>query len=191
LETETSWHYDVGVYHRIGKNIDTRASVYYIDIDDYVVVDSSSAYYESNYAYNLDKVEFYGVELEFNSTLFDKLGLFGNYTYRDMDRQETDLPVVFWLNLPPKHKFNIGLRYRLLKNTLLTCDLRYVGERESEGSFSMDDYFTTDLGLEQTLFKRAKILFYVNNLFGENYQEVYGYPMPDQTYGVQVKLTLF
>lgn len=184
-------HYDMGIYHRVAKNIDARLAFYYTDISNYLVFDSPSSYYSGYYAYSLDSVNFYGVELEFNSTLFNKLGLFGNYTYRGMNRDETDLPVVFWLNLPPKHKFNIGLRYRLLKDTLLTCDLRYVGERKAQGGFSMNDFLTTDLGIEQTLFKKAKILFYANNLFGENYEEVYGYPMPDQTHGVQVKLTFF
>ena len=183
-------HYDIGIYHRVAKNIDTRLALYYTDITDYIVFDSPRSYYSDYYAYNLGSVNFYGVEWEFSSTLFNKLGLFGNYTYRGMNREETELPVVFWLDLPPKHKFNIGLRYRLLKDSLLTCDLRYVGKRKC-GDFTNDDFFITDVGIEQTIFKKLKVLLYVNNLFGENYEEVYGFPMPGQTYGVQVKLALF
>jgi len=74
---------------------DTRLSVYYIDITDYEVVDSAGLYYSSHYAYNLDSMKFYGIEWEFNTTLFDKLNLFGNYSFREMDKDKTDLPVVF------------------------------------------------------------------------------------------------
>ena len=183
-------HYDIGIYHQVAKNIDTRLALYYTDITNYIVFDSPRSYYSDYYAYNLGSVNFYGVEWEFSSTLFNKLGLLGNYTYRGMNREETELPVVFWLDLPPKHKFNIGLRYRLLKDSLLTCDLRYVGKRKS-GNFTNDDFFITDVGIEQTIFKKLKVLLYINNLFGENYEEVHGFPMPGQTYGVQVKLALF
>lgn len=157
-------------------------------------MDSAGLYYPINYAYNIDSVGFYGVEGEFNGILFDKLVIFGNYSYREMNYDKGALPSAFLLDLPPKHKANLGLRYRLLKDTLITSDLRYVGERKSEGGYTFDEYFIMDLGIEQTFFKKAKfgplkILAFVNNLFGESYQEVYGYPMPYQTFGVQVKFT--
>ncbi len=181
----------MGFYHKLTNRTDTRLSVYYIDITDYEVVDSAGLYYSSHYAYNLDSMKFYGIEWEFNTTLFDKLNLFGNYSFREMDKDKTDLPVVFWLNLPPKHKANLSLRYTLFKDTLLTFDCRYVGRRESEGSYTMDEYFVSDVGIEHTFLDDIKILFYANNILGENYEELYGYPMPDQVLGMQVKMSFF
>lgn len=123
--------------------------------------------------------------------MFDKLGFFGNYTYQESKVDEPDdKPSVFWLDdLPPKHKINIGLRYKLFENTLLTCDTRYVGEKKGESGDSIDAFTTTDIGVQQTILKKTKLLVYVNNVFGESYQEVYGYPRPRQTFGVQIKHT--
>jgi len=123
--------------------------------------------------------------------LFGKLGFFGNYTYRGSKVDEPDdKPLVFWMDdLPPKHKLNIGLRYKFSENILLTCDTRYVGEKKGESGDSIDAFTTTDIGVQQTVLKKTKLLVYVNNVFGESYQEVYGYPRPKQTIGFQIKHT--
>ncbi len=189
LEYESSWHYDTGVYHRIKDNIDVRFVLYYSDVSDYVVLDRPSAYNPNAYAYNIDNVSFYGVECEFDAR-FKNYNIFGNYTYIDNRVDESGLPVTFWVDVPPKHKGNLGVRYHLKADLMLTGDMRYVGERKSEGGFDMDSYIITDVGLQYTfLSDKAKLLIYVNNLFGENYQEVYGYPMPKQTIGTQIKYT--
>ncbi|MDY6853272.1 MAG: TonB-dependent receptor [Thermodesulfobacteriota bacterium] len=194
LDYEMSWHYDVGIYHRIGENFDTRFVVYYTDVSDYIALDRDKYYVddkEKPYAYNVDSAQFYGLELEFNSTLFDKLGLFGNYTYLENEVDETDLPITFWVDIPPRHKGNLGLRYWLKGNILLTCDVRYVGKRKSEDGYTLDDFMITDIGIQYTcLENKAKLLGYVNNVFGENYLEVYGYPMPRQIFGFQLKYIL-
>lgn len=189
LEYESSWHYDTGVYHRIKDNIDVRFVLYYSDVSDYVALDRPSAYNPNAYAYNIDSVSFYGVECEFDAR-FDKYNIFGNYTFIDNHVDESGLPVTFWVDVPPKHKGNLGVRYHLKADLMLTGDMRYVGERKSEGGSDMDSYIITDVGLQYTfLSDKAKLLIYVNNLFGENYQEVYGYPMPKQTIGTQIKYT--
>ncbi|MDY6970721.1 MAG: hypothetical protein SV775_00165, partial [Thermodesulfobacteriota bacterium] len=85
------------------------------------------------------------------------------------------------------------------ENTLITTDLRYVGERKSEGGYDLDDFFTADLGIEQNLnlgiwqgvISKTKLLIYANNIFEENYEEVYGYPMPDRVFGVSLTVTFF
>ena len=193
IEYETSWLYDAGIYHRLGKNFDTRFVVYYTDVSDYIALDNDKYNVggtERPYAYNVDSVQFYGVEFEFSST-FDNLTIFGNYTYMDNKVDETGgLPITFWTDLPPKHKANLGLRYHLRDNILLTCDERYVGERKSERGHTIDGFMTTDIGIQYTFLKnKAKLFGYVNNIFGKSYEEVYGYPMPRQTFGVQMKYT--
>lgn len=131
--------------------------------------------------------------MEIDSTFFKKLTLFGNYTYRETKYDSEDLlEDAILLKLAPKHKANLGLRYRLFPKTLLTSDIRYVGERESEGNiYSLDDFTTVDFGLEQKLFGNMTVHVYANNILREDYQEVYGFPMPKDTYGVNVKMTFF
>ena len=158
-----------------------------------MVFDTAPLNYSSNYAYSLDSVHYYGVEAEFDTQVSDNLGIFGNYSYLKTEHSDPEysMPVSFWLNLAPKHKFNLGVRWRLFQDTLLTADLRYVGKRENEAGYDIDGYITTDLSLRQALSDRVEIFTYVNNTFGENYEEIYGFPMPDQVFGIEVKVSLF
>ena len=187
-------HYDTGLFHRINKNFDVRLSLYRIVVDNYIVANSGDIYHASSaYGYNMDQVSFKGVEAEFNATVFKKLSLFGNYTYRETDYDADDiLASAVLLEISPKHKANFSARYGVFDKTLLTADIRYIGERKTEGDiYTMDDVILVDLGVEQKLFKNTTLHAYANNVFGEKYQEVYGYPLPEHIFGVNVKMTFF
>lgn len=167
---------------------------YYIDIENYIVANSGDTYHAAaSYGYNLDRIAFYGVELEVDSTWFKKLNVFGNYTYRESEYDSEDLLAdAILLELAPRHKANLSVRYRLMEDTLLTGDIRYLGKRESEGEiYTLDDYTTVDVGVEQKLFANTTVHFYATNILREKYQEVYGYPMPRDAYGVHVTTTFF
>ncbi len=160
-----------------------------MDTSNYMVANSNGIYYATSYAYSIDSMKFYGLQLEVNSKIFGKLDIFGNYSYRKSEYDKSSFPASQHLDLPPKHKANMGLRYPLFVNTLITSDLRYVGERKSEGGKDLKEYFVMDAGLEQKLPKGLVVSVFVNNLFGQNYQEVYGFPMPKQTFGIRAKLS--
>lgn len=167
-------------------------SLYYIDVSNYIVANSGDVYHTtSSYGYNMESIAFYGVELEFNTILAEKLTLFGNYTYRKTEYDNDDLLAdAVLLELAPEHKANLGIRYQLFEKTLLTSDIRYMGKRESEGKvYTLDAFTTVDVGIQQKLFSNTRVLVYANNIFGEEYQEVYGYPLPEHGYGVNVKIT--
>jgi len=125
--------------------------------------------------------------------MFENLTIFGNYTYRKTDYDSKDvLADAILLELSPKHKANLSIRYRLFKKTLLTSDIRYMGERETEGDlYTLDDFITVDVGIEQKLFKKVSVRAYAVNIFGEEYQEIHGYPMSDHIYGVNLKMIFF
>jgi outer membrane receptor protein involved in Fe transport len=187
-------HYDLGIFHRLAQQVITRVNLYYIDVENYIVANSGDVYHTAAaYGYNLDQISFYGVELELDSTWFEKLNVFGNYTYRETDYDAKDLLAdAILLTLAPKHKVNVGIRYRLFPDTLLTSDVRYMGKRESEGDIhTLDDFITVDMGVEQKLFKNTTLRVYATNIFGENYEEVYGFQMPGVVLGVNLKLALF
>ncbi|SDU46536.1 TonB dependent receptor [Desulfobacula phenolica] len=185
-------HYDTGLFHKLNEKIDTRLSIYYIAIDNYIVANSGDSHHaSSSYGYNVDKIAFYGFEAEFNAALSKKVTLFGNYTFRQINYDQEDiLADAILLELSPEHKANLSIRYKMFENTRLTSDIRYVGERKTEGNvYNLDDFITVDVGIEQTLFKKIALRAYISNLFGEKYQEVYGYPLPEQTFGIRVKVT--
>ena len=187
------------------EKLDTRVNLYYIDVSNYIVANSGDVFHtDSNVGYNMDQVIFYGVEMEFSSVWSDRLTLFGNYTFRKTDYDEDELyhidadtgdlmdaPAIL-LVIAPEHKANLGIRYRMTEKALFTSDIRYVGKRESEGNvYSLDAFTTVDVGVEYEFTDHFKAHFFIGNLFGEEYQEIYGYPMPEKVYGVSLRATLF
>jgi iron complex outermembrane receptor protein len=187
-------HYDLGIFHRFAGNFITRLNFYYIDVDNYIVANSGDVYHvASSYGFNMDRIAYYGAELEFDTTWSEKLTLFGNYTYRETSYESSDLLAdAVLLTLAPRHKANLGLRYRLFPKTLLTSDIRYMGERESEGNiYTLDDFLTMDISVQQELTEKISLRVYGSNIFSESYQEVYGYEMPGDTYGINIKMTFF
>jgi iron complex outermembrane receptor protein len=187
-------HYDLGLFHRFAPGLVSRLNFYYIDVNNYIVANSGDVYHAaSSYGFNMDRISYYGAELEVDTTWFDRLTVFGNYTYRETDYDREDLLAdAVLLTLAPKHKAGMGLRYRFLTGTLLTSDIRYMGKRESEGNiYTLDAFTTVDVAVEHELTKSITLRVYGSNIFRETYQEVYGYSMPKDTYGVNLKVTLF
>jgi outer membrane receptor protein involved in Fe transport len=187
-------HYDLGLFHRFAGNFVTRLNFYYIDVDNYIVANSGDVYHSaSSYGFNMNRIAYYGAELELDTTWFEKLTVFGNYTYRETSYDKEDLLAdAVLLTLAPKHKANLGVRYRLFPNTLLTSDIRYMGKRESEGNvYTLDGFSTMDVSIDHELSENMTLRVYGSNIFGESYQEVYGYPMPEGTYGINLKVSFF
>jgi len=193
LEYETVWQYEAGIYHRFTKGIDNRFAIYLSDISDYVTIDRKDLLHgqTKNIGWNIDKVTIWGIEYEFNATI-KKLNVFGNYSYTETSYEEDDpdKDPGFLVELPPKHKINLSLRYSLTDSLLLLWDQRYVSERKSETGSTLDDFTTSDVGVQYTFYnKKANINVYINNLFGTDYELTYGYPMMRQVYGVTLKLS--
>ena len=191
LSPETSVTYDAGVYRKLTKTLDVRFSGNYIDTSNYWVADTSSVYYTvSSYTYTLKSLKFYGFEGEFNWTPTDKLVLFGNYSF--LGRRYTadpTLPYAELLNLSPKNKGNLSARYSLPLKTRVSFDLRAFGERRSEGEHNvMGRYAVGDISFEKILPNGMTAGVFVNNLFGMDYQQVFGYPAPGRTFGISLKV---
>jgi vitamin B12 transporter len=181
--------YDAGVYRKFGKKFDARLTANYIDTSNYFVTNTASQYYNGSYAYSIDSMKFYGAELEFNWNPFEKLVLFGNYSYLQNEyTQNAKLPYAVLLELPPRNKGKLSARYSLPLKTRLAFDIKAIGERKSEGGYSLDRYTVADISFERMLGERITAGLFVNNLFGMDYQQVYGYPSPGRTFGIRLQV---
>ena len=136
-------------------------------------------------------MSFYGTELEFNAVLFERLTLFGNYTFRKSHYDPSKiLADAILLNIAPKHKANLGIRYSLFSNTLITSDIRFVGARKTEGNvMNLDSFTTVDIGFQHAYSENIVLRVYATNILDKDYQEVYGFPMPGIAGGVNLKMT--
>jgi outer membrane receptor protein involved in Fe transport len=188
MGTETTLGYDAGVFRKFGRNFDVRLAANYVNSANYIVTNTGSVYYSGSYTYQLDSMKFYGVEMEFNWKASEKLVIFGNYTNlgRNYDK-DAKLPAAILLELPPKNKVNVNLRYSLPWKTRLAFDLKAIGERKSEGGFGLGRYSTSDISLEKTFENKITAGFFVNNMFGMDYQPVYGFQAPGRTFGIRLQ----
>ncbi len=193
MDFEKAWQYEAGINHRFGDNFDNRLIAYYSHIHDYLVIDRKNeiSHPTDYWGWNINTVIFWGIEYEFNATI-KQLGIFGNYTYKTNEVKEDDPDKLagFWVELPPKHTINLSFRYSFTDSILLTWDQRYLSRRKSELGYTLDGYTTSDVGVQYSFHhNKTRLLVYANNLFGKNYEQVYGYPMPRQTFGAQLKYT--
>jgi outer membrane receptor protein involved in Fe transport len=190
LKPETSLSYDFGFYRRITKSFDMRATGNYINTDNYFVTNTASTYYNGSYAYQIPTMKFYGAEFEFNWKPSEKLTLFGNYSYlkNEYDRNPS-LPYAMILELPPRNKGKLSVRYDLPLKTRFASDIKFVGERMSEGGFTLDRYALADISFERDLANRLTAGFFVNNLFSADYQQVYGYPAAGTSFGFRIQMS--
>jgi outer membrane receptor protein involved in Fe transport len=210
LEPETAINYETGILQSLGTWGDVRLSYFLYDIDDYI---ATSSWNVANipgatglYTYNLDNVKIQGFEVEGNFSLTSNLSGYANYLYQDNDTSgEMPSTPPNFLALFAENQFNLGVRYKafeaykFLRDMLLHADIRYVGTRESKAGFTVDDFtvvnvgFEVDLGLGSRVAQELhpKLSFWINNLFDEDYEEVYGFPMPGVNVGGGIKLTLW
>lgn len=163
----------------------------YINTSNYFVSNTASSYYSGgDYAYQIRKMEFFGGEFEFNWTPFEKLVLFGNYSYlKNQYSRNASLPYAMMLELPPRNKGKLSARYELPLKTRLAFDLKMIGERKSEGGFTLDRYAVGDISFERNFNGRMTAGFFLNNMFGKDYQQVYGYPAPGVTWGMRLQVS--
>jgi outer membrane receptor protein involved in Fe transport len=201
LAVEKSMHYSYGIYQKITDKTDVRLSGYYHNIHDYAVVDRGRGIFENKFMFNLDRVNVYGVEIELTQNFIYGIGGFANYTYQGWNKEDLQGVQPFLLKVIPKHKFNIGLRYQATEELMLLGDLRYKSTRQRK--FSQDhlatgvvfdvspgpqpSYAVFDLGAEYSFHKnKGKLTAYMDNVFGTNYQETFGFPMPRQNWGLRL-----
>jgi outer membrane receptor for ferrienterochelin and colicins len=162
----------------------------YIKTNNYFVTNTASIYFNGSYAYQLDFMKYYGTEFEFNWKPSEKFTLFGNYSHLKNSYRGAiaTLPPVILLELPPRDKGKLSLRYDMPLKTRLVADFKAIGRRGTEDGFTLGGYAITDVSLERPLVNKMVLGFFVNNLFGKNYQQVYGYPAPDRSFGIRLKV---
>ncbi|WP_162305994.1 TonB-dependent receptor plug domain-containing protein [Oleisolibacter albus] len=167
LKTETSKGIDAGVVQSfLDGRIELEAGVFHTDYDNLIA-------FTSGYV-NIAKAKTKGVELAATLRPLDWLDLSGNYTLLDTEDPATNRA----LPRRPRHTVNLSAAVRPLAGTEIGTDLRYVSRQRDRASASapiLDSYTVVDLRVSQQVTDAVSVFGRVENLFDENYQEVYGY----------------
>jgi iron complex outermembrane receptor protein len=123
-----------------------------------------------------------GVEFGLNYRILDNLSLNANYSYLDMEKAVTGAP---------KNKFYAGVTYKPGKFTLnvgaQVIDKLYLVTGDTPRTM---DYTLVEAQIAYRPLKLMEVFVKGNNLLGEKYETMAGYPMPKVTFmgGVAINL---
>jgi iron complex outermembrane receptor protein len=172
-----------------------RVATFYYDIQDFINdngITAPGTGLGSDALYNIPHVRLYGIETEASLRLGKRFRATASYTYQEVNADSTQYDANYTYYLPtllPKHKAKLLGRYEAWKDGFLQLSGRIVGERQAQKGETLDAYMVFDAGIEQR-FKLGSVDYsaglYVSNLLGESYQEIAGYDMPRQVYGLRL-----
>ena len=198
LKPQTGDHYEVGVRHFFTPNLQANITLYRAEITDEIFFNKATFTNE-----NYDHTRHQGVEVGASTDLFEKVTLFGNYTYekatfRDGPFDGKDIPAV------PRNKFNLGFRiHDVIPNLVFSADYLYVGESflisdQANRFEKLESYYTVNLRLSYA-WKWLTVFAGVNNVTDQKYSEYgliggfnsipYYYPAPERNWvgGIEIR----
>jgi len=198
LAPEDADQWELEVAHDFSQDLSVTVRAYYYDVQDYVR--TIFGYRPSRVVYNIDNVEFKGVELEARYDLPHHFFLWANYTWQDTKKTGDVLDSSSQLSDElvelPEHKLNIGLGYKKAGGLEARLALRFVDERHAiQGDFTtpggtylerMDSYVDLDFYASYPVYqgkrgRETRVELTVDNILNDHYEEEYGYPMPGLT----------
>jgi iron complex outermembrane receptor protein len=178
---ERSFSYDFTVTQRL---LDSRMSMeltlFYIEGDNLIeVVQVGEGRVQNR---NTGEFANKGIEFVMNYRIMDNLVMNANYSLLDMEKAITGAP---------KNKFYAGLNYHPGKFTLSTGVQAINGLYLVTGQTSRTiDYTLVDARLAYRPLDWMEIFVKGDNLLGEKYETMNGYPMPEATFMGGISLNL-
>jgi iron complex outermembrane receptor protein len=188
LKPQTGQHYELGIRHFLTSKLQVDLTLYRADISHEIYFNRLTFANE-----NYEKTLHQGVEAGAKAEFFDRLTLFGNYTYE----QATFEGGLFdGKNIPavPQNKFNLGFRvHDVIPGFILSAVYNYVDSSylisDQTNEFpKLENYYTLDLRLSYA-WKRINAFVGVNNVTDQKYSEYgvvggtpsapYYYPAPE------------
>lgn len=188
LKPEHGISYELGHKHKFDERYSGKINLYYQDIQDYI----NFRHYDPFWAYNLDNVKLWGVELT-NELKFDRQNtLLVHYSNQHSSKNgvaNNDLENGLHgeLDYTPRHKLSLAYLYdgRLWK---LRYNIHYVSSQQdspvgAKGTvYKIGGYSVHSLSVTRTLNKNTDLSLFIDNIFDKKYVEQYGYPMPGRLF---------
>lgn len=197
LKPQTGKHYEAGIKHSFTDRISGNITLFRAEIENELFYNPSTFGNE-----NHPKTLHQGVEIGCKAKPFDKLTLFGNFTYEEANFEKApykgnEIPAV------PGYKGHLGFRVDdfTIPGLIFSAGYNYVGSSyvisdQANNFDKLDSYYTIDAKLAYK-YKMLKAFIGVNNLTDQKYSE-YGvmdtfltkrnfYPAPERNFfaGIQ------
>jgi vitamin B12 transporter len=178
LQPEKDFGWDAGVEQRLWNRRVTAAATYFHN--DLSNVIGFNGLFET---LNLGAAETQGVETELRATPISNLVLTASYTYLEAEKTDkTDITQPPGSRLPrrPRNEIYVSGSYLWFNKLRTTLEAKWVNAREELNfgapNFDIEDYNFVNIAAEYEINPHLSIYGRVNNVTGEHYSEVFGFP---------------
>ena len=192
LTPEKGWGYEASIAHQFNDKLHSKATVFYQDISDYI----NFTHQRPFNAYNIDKAQLWGCELENTWKLDDSSNIFLNYTNMHTKKEgvhaEDKIGLRGELDYRPRHTLALGYQYDEGK-WHARYDMTYTSSQKATLGYPATDpatykvqeiggYVVHNLSATYDFAKNSSVNFSLYNIFDKEYCEIYGYPMEGRVF---------
>jgi len=180
LEPEKDFGWDAGIEQRLwNRRVTVGATYFHNDLSNVI---GFNGLFET---LNLGAAETQGIETELRATPITDLLLTASYTYLDAKKTSSaDVGAPEGSRLPrrPRNEVYVSASYLWYKKLRTTVEAKWVNAREELNrnffgpNFDIEDYNFVNLAAEYEINPHMSIFGRVDNLTGEHYAEVFGFP---------------
>ena len=193
LSPEKGWGYEASLSHKFSDKFTSNASAFYQDISDYINFTHTRPFN----AYNIDKAQLWGFELENTYKMNDASSIFVNYTNMHTSKDGVaagdKIGLKGELDYRPRHTLAMGYQYDKDK-WHARYDVTYTSSQKATMGFPATDsnkpytvqeiggYMVHNASSTYDISKNSSINLTLYNIFDKNYSEIYGYPMEGRVF---------
>jgi vitamin B12 transporter len=186
LNPETSVGWDAGVEQDLMGGLYTvGATFFHNQFEDMIDYDFAMSQYN-----NIGEAAAQGIEAFVAARPVTNLTMRASYTFTDTENKETGAE----LYRRPRNKAALDATYAFTTKARGTASLTYVGESSDIDytvyqTTTLDSYILANVNAEYDLRKNVTLFGRVENLFDEEYEQVFGYGTPGRAGYGGVKMT--
>lgn len=192
LDPEKGWGYEAGIAHQFNDKFHSKVTAFYQDISDYI----NFTHQRPFNAYNIDKAQLWGCELENTWKLDDASSIFLNYTNMHTKKEgvhaKDNVGLHGELDYRPRHTLALGYQYDEGK-WHARYDMTYTSSQKATLGYPATDpatykvqeiggYVMHNLSATYDFAKNSSANFSLYNIFDKEYCEIYGYPMEGRVF---------
>ncbi|HET9857149.1 MAG TPA: TonB-dependent receptor, partial [Chthoniobacterales bacterium] len=178
LEPEEAFGFDIGAEQRLWENkITVGATYFYNDLSNLI---GFNGLFET---LNLGSARTQGIETEVRARPMTDLVLTASYTYLDAEKTsaaDVNQPQGARLPRRPRNEVYLSASYLWFKKLRTTMEAKWVNAREELNfggpNFDIEDYSFVNFAAEYEINPHMSIFGRIDNLTGEHYAEVFGFP---------------
>ena len=178
LRPENDFGWDAGIEQRLWeRRVTVGATYFHNDLSNVIGFNGQFK------TLNLGAAETQGVETELRATPLTDLTLTASYTYLEAEKTDTaDISQLPGARLPrrPRNEVYVSGSYLWWKKLRTTIEAKWVNAREELNfggpNFDIEDYNFVNIAAEYEINPHLSIYGRIDNLTGEHYAEVFGFP---------------